>query len=221
MHHFGVEHQPVIFALLVLDHRERRIRADAGDREARRHLRDAVAVAHPHRMLLAHRPCGLEQVARGLDLDIGAAEFAMMPALDLAAELGGHRHLAVADAEYGHAGLENQLRRARRAFLVHRLRTAGEDHRFRLHLPEGRFGLLERDDLGIDALLAHPARDQLRHLTAEIDDQNLLMRRGHGGLRLAGWLCCCHGQELRDGTRPRNRGKRTAHILSWAWTGDG
>ena len=44
---------------------------------------------------------------------------------------------------------------------------------------EGRFGLLERHDLGIDALLAHPARDQLRHLAAEIDDQNLVMRRGH------------------------------------------
>ena len=44
---------------------------------------------------------------------------------------------------------------------------------------EGGFGLLERHDLGIDALLAHAARDQLRHLTAEIDDQNLVMRRGH------------------------------------------
>ena len=32
VHHFGVEHQAVIFALLVLDHRERRIRRDAGDR---------------------------------------------------------------------------------------------------------------------------------------------------------------------------------------------
>ena len=121
----------------------------------------------------------LEQVARRLDLDIGAAEFAVMAALDLAAELGGHGHLAVADAEHGNAGIEDQLRRAGRAFLVHRFRAAGEDHRFRLHLLEGGFGLLERHDFGIDALLAHPARDQLRHLTAEIDDQNLVMRRGH------------------------------------------
>ena len=56
MHHLGVEHQPVISALLVLDHGERRIRRDAGDDKARRHLGDAVAMAHPHRMLFAHRP---------------------------------------------------------------------------------------------------------------------------------------------------------------------
>src|SRR6476660_8323507 len=81
---------------------------------------------------------------------------------------------------------------------MHRFRTAGEDHRFRLHFPEGGFGLLERHDLGIDALLAHAARDQLRHLTAEIDNQNLVMRR-------------------RDRGSARNRGKRLAHTLLRAW----
>ena len=63
VHHLGVEHQPVIFALLVLDHRERRIRRCAGDGKARRHLGDAVAMAHPDRMLLAHAPGGIEQPA--------------------------------------------------------------------------------------------------------------------------------------------------------------
>ena len=48
---------------------------------------------------------------------------------------------------------------------------------------EGGFGLLEGHDFRIDALLAHAARDQLRHLTAEIDDQNLVMRRSHGRRR--------------------------------------
>ena len=109
VHHFGVEHQAVISALLVLDHRERRIRRDAGDREARRHFGDAVAMAHPDLMAFAHAPGGIEQLARGLDLDIGAAEFAVMAALDLAAELGGHGHLAVADAEHGNAGIEDEL----------------------------------------------------------------------------------------------------------------
>ena len=113
VHHFGVEHQAVIFALLVLDHRERRVRRDAGHRKARRHFGDAVAMAHPDLMLFAHRPGGLEQVACRLDLDIGAAEFAVVAALDLAAELGGHGHLAVADAEHGNAGIEDFLRRAR------------------------------------------------------------------------------------------------------------
>ena len=55
------------------------------------------------------RPGALEQAAVGLHLDIGAAEFAVVPALDLAAELGRHGHLAVADAEHRHAGIEDQL----------------------------------------------------------------------------------------------------------------
>ena len=211
MHHFGVEHQPVIFALLVLDHGERRIRRGAGDDEARRHLGDAVAMAHPDLMLLAHAPGGIEQLACGLDLDIGAAEFAVVAALDLAAELGRHGHLAVADAEHRHAGIEDRLRRARRALLVHRCRPAGEDHRLRLHRREGRFGLLERHDLGIDALLAHAARDQLRHLAAEIDDQNLVMRRGHRGRR-RGCLGCGHASKCATGagSQPQNRHGRAS-----------
>ena len=145
--------------------------------------------------------------ARALDLDIGAAELAVMAALDRAAELGRHGHLAVADAEHGHAGLEDRLRRARRAFLVHRVRPAGQDHRLRLHLKKCRFRLLERHDFGIDALLAHAPRDQLRDLAAEIDDQNLVMRRGHGGHRLGGGArdgCGCHGKQIRDRSGRRN-----------------
>jgi hypothetical protein len=53
VHHFGVEHQAVIFARLVLDDRERRVRRGAGDGEARRHPGDAVAMAHPDLVLAA------------------------------------------------------------------------------------------------------------------------------------------------------------------------
>ena len=135
----------------------------------------------------------------------------MMPALDLAAELMRHRHLAVADAEHGNAGIEDGLRRARRARFMHGLRPAGEDHRFRLHLAESRFRLLERHDFRIDAHLAHPARDELGDLAAEIDNQNLFMRRGHLRRRLQtflkflGFLCGCHVKQIRDGARARNR----------------
>ena len=198
VHHFRVEHQPVIFSLLVLNDGERRVGGRARHRKARRHFGDAVAMAHPDRMLFADAPGGVEQLARRFHLDIGAAEFAVMAALDLAAELGGHGHLAVADAEHGNAGIEDRLRRARRTFFMHRFRPAGEDHGFRLHLAEGCFRLLERHDFGIDALLADAAGDQLRHLAAEIDNQNLVMRRGHGGRRLAGGLGCCHIKQLRD-----------------------
>ncbi len=206
VHDFGMEHQPVIFAFLVLDHGERRIGGNARDHEAGRHPGDAVAMAHPDRMALADCPRVLEQAARPLHLDVGAAELAMVPALDLAAELGRHGHLAVADAEHGNTGVEDQLRGARGAFLVHRFRPAGEDHRFRLHLLERGFRLLERHDLAIDALLAHAAGNQLRHLAAEIDNQNLVMGRGHRGRRLAGLLWGCHDKQIRDGGRARNPG---------------
>jgi hypothetical protein len=60
-------------------------------------------VAHPDRILLADFPEAFEQ-RRGLeDLDIGAAEFAVMAAFDLPPIWDAHRLLAVADAENRHA----------------------------------------------------------------------------------------------------------------------
>ena len=155
-----------------------------------------VAVAHPDRIALAFSPHALEQRALGDDLDLGAAELAVMAALDLAAELRRHRLLAVADAEHRHAGVEDVLRRPRRDRLGHRGRPAGEDDALRLHLAEGLLGRLERHDLGIDPLLAHPPRDELRHLRAEIDDEDLVVV----GVSRA-WVMVA----LRSGVRTANR----------------
>ena len=90
---------------------------------------------------------------------------------------------AVADAEHRHAGLEHDLRRARAAGLDGRGRPARQDHRLRLDALERRLGLLERDDLGIDAGLAHAPGDQLGDLAAEIDDEDGVGMSGafHGG----------------------------------------
>ena len=77
------------------------------------------------------------QRAFGADRDLGAAEFAVVAAFDLAAELLGHGHLAVADAEHRHAGSEDRLRRAGAALVGHRGRAAGEDHRLGLQRGEG------------------------------------------------------------------------------------
>ena len=41
-------------------------------------------------------------------------------------------------------------------------------------------GLLERHDLGIDPILAHAPGDELGHLGAEIDDEDLVVGLGHG-----------------------------------------
>ena len=130
---------------------------------------------------VAQRPSNSGHVL--LDLDEGAAELAVVAALDLAAELDAHRLLAIADAEHRHAGLEDDLRRARAADLDGRGGAAGEDDRLRLDAPERLVGRLERDDLGIDAGLAHAPGDQLGHLAAEIDDEDGVGMSGafHGG----------------------------------------
>src|SRR4051812_11607337 len=101
------------FARLVRDGGERRIVRNADHLEALGMPRDAVAVAHPDRILAAHLPNPVEQRGLAHDFDFGAAEFAVMAALHLSAELGGHRLLSVADAEHRYAGLENRLRGAR------------------------------------------------------------------------------------------------------------
>ena len=51
---------------------------------------------------------------------------------------------------------------------MHRFRPAREDDAGRLHRVEGRFRLLERHDLGIDALLADAPGDELGDLGAEM-----------------------------------------------------
>ncbi len=175
VHDFRMELHRVELAGVVADDRDRRALRLAEHAKAWRQFGDAVAVAHPDRVFLALDPDALEERAVGGDLDLGAAELAVMAGLDLAAELLRHRLFAVADAEHRHAGLVDRRRRQRRVFVEHRGRPAGQDHGFRLHGAEGRFGLLERHDLAIDALFAHPARDQLRHLRAEIDDQDLVV----------------------------------------------
>ena len=38
-----------------------------------------------------------------------------------------------------------------------------------------RRGLLKRHQLAVDVLFAHPARDELRHLGAEIDNENAVV----------------------------------------------
>src|SRR5262249_29168206 len=57
----------------------------------------------------------------------------------------------------------------------HRSRAAGEDHALRPHRPEGLVRLLERHDFAIDLFFAHPPRDELGHLGAQIDDENLVV----------------------------------------------
>ena len=206
MHDLGVEHQPVIVPRLVGDRRKRRVLRDADDAKTLRHPRDAVAMAHPDDVLALVFPDAGEEPRGRDDVEVGAAELAMVAALDLAAELLGHGHLAVADAEHGQAALEHCLRRAGRADVGDRGRAAGEDHAFRAEGRESFFGEVERRDLAIDAGFAHAARDQLRHLRPEVDDEDAVVVLGSAHAQSVRRTFGAPQRQRRPGSRLFRRG---------------
>ena len=199
VYHFKMKLHGIEAPRIVADGGHRRVRRNAEHLEARRQRGDTVAVAHPHRIFLAFLPDAFENRAVGNQFDLGAAEFAMMTGLDRAAELLGHGLFAVADAEHRHARVVNLLRGERGIRIVHRGRTAGEDHPLRPHGGKGFGRLLIGHNLGIDAFLADAAGDQLRHLRAEIDDQDFFVQRGG------------HDNGLRRGRVPWQHDKHSNH----------
>src|SRR3989304_5502837 len=60
-------------------------------------------------------------------------------------------------------------------------RPARQDHRLGPHRRKRFRGFLIRNDLAIDPLLAHAARDELSHLRAEVDDEDFVVGRGGPG----------------------------------------
>jgi hypothetical protein len=134
VHHLGMELHRVVAPRLVGDRRERRVLAGGDHREAGRQLGDAVAVAHPDLLAVAWLPDAVEQRRLRLDLDLGAAELAMVARLDLAAELVRHGLLAVADAQDGHVGGKDRGIGGRRLALDHRGRAARQDDAARVEL---------------------------------------------------------------------------------------
>ena len=100
------------------------------------------------------------------------AELGDVRAVDPAAELERQQLRAVTDAERRHAELEDRRVEPRRAVGVDRRGAAGEDQRGRVAPPDLLDGDAVRDELGVDARLAHAARDQLRVLAAEVDHQH-------------------------------------------------
>ena len=131
---FKMELRGVELARLIGDHRDWCIERSAAGDEALGRSGDAITVAHPHRITLADFPNAVIERRRFGHLHFGAAEFAVMAAFDLAAELLRHRLLAIADAEHRHAGLIDRHRRERRVLVEHGRRPAGEDHAFRPQL---------------------------------------------------------------------------------------
>ena len=181
VHHFGVEHQAVEAAGIVGEGGEGGAFGGADRAEAGRQGDDAVAVAHPHLVPAAFWPDAFEQGAIVFHIHEGAAEFAVVGAGDLAAELFAQGHLAVADAEHRHPGGEHALRGARGIAVWHAGRAAGQDDGFwRVGGDAFRGGVIG-EDFAIDPAFAHAAGDELGHLAAEIENQNAVCGIGHGG----------------------------------------
>jgi hypothetical protein len=168
------------------------------DFEALGQSRDAVAVAHPDGVALAGLPYAIEQRTLGDNLDLGAAKFAVVARFDTATELRHHGLFAIADAEHRKAGLEDALWGAGGVEFGNGGWAAGEDDALGAETLKGLFGLLRGDHLAIDALFADAAGDQLRHLRAEIDDENAVLAHwGIGG----SW----HDEGLSQSPPHRNR----------------
>ena len=177
VHHLGVELDAVEAAPVVGDGGEGRRVGACHRAKTVRQSRDRIAVAHPHLLTRAHRPDPVEERTGLDDLEKRTPEFALGRGLDGTAKRRTHRLLAVADAEQRDAERVDAFIRARCLRLRERSRAARKDDA----LGRKARNLFRRRgkgaDLAVDPGLAHAAGDQLGHLRAEIEDQDLL---GHG-----------------------------------------
>ncbi len=181
----GVELHGVELARLVGHRGDRRGLVAADDLEAGRQLGHLVAVRHPdfeQAVALGIDAIldAVEQLGVAVGAHLGEAELALARTLDLAAQLLRHGLHAVADAQHRHAELEDDLRRLPVLGLVHRVRPARQDDASRGEVADELFRHIEGMQFAIDLLLAHAARDQLRHLGTEIEDEYFLV--GHDGV---------------------------------------
>jgi len=163
--------------------------------KAFRKLGDLVAVAHPdveaeHAVIVHVVLDAVEQLRFADQVDPCIAEFTHVRALHLAAQLLGHGLHAIADAEQRHAQIEHRLRRARAAFLVHRLGATGKDDPAWGEGADVLFAHVPGVQFAIDPELAHAAGDQLGVLGTEVEDQDAVGVdvRGSHFLHLDKWL---------------------------------
>ena len=148
---------------------------------------DAVAMGHPAGLL--ERQPG-EQPAGLAHAQLRAAELADLGGLDDAAERLREQLHAVTDAEHRDAELEQRRVELRGARRVDRGRPAGEDQALRRAARDLGDVDVRVQQLGEHAALAHAARDQLRVLAAEVDDQHLVgagARAAPGGAGGEAW----------------------------------
>ena len=140
--------------------------------EARRKLLGFVAVRHPDVQRAGET---LEEGAVvAQEFDVGVSVLALVAGTDLAAQLLRHEVQAVTDAEHGHSEMQHLLVGRGRVGVIDGRRASGEDDAGgRIALDFFQRGGAGEDD-GEDVLFADAARDELRVLRAEVEDDDRL-----------------------------------------------
>ena len=188
MRHLRVE-LDAVHAGVVGHGRDRGVLAVRDRPEARRHLADAVSVAHPHGGLVVH---ALEQLARVVPMDDREAVLPRLRRHDVSAQLVRYQLHAVADAQHRNAAVEDPRLRQRRAIVVNRGGASGENDALQVEPGHSIPRCMRLDELAVDVLLAQAARYQTAVLRAEVDDGDTLrLRRGRSassGVRASGAL---------------------------------
>ena len=143
----------------------------ADDAESGRRGHDLVAVAHPdlRRLRQAFPQRGISSQRQ-----FGRAVFTGLGTGKLSAEAVSHKLHAVADAEHRHTEFEQPLIQGRSILAADAGRSAGKDDGLRLHSSHVRRFHVAGMNFRINAGFAHAAGNELRHLRAVVDDNDLV-----------------------------------------------
>ena len=137
-------------------------------------------MAHPHLFLGTNLPDAVKDCAGLCHTHHRAAELAVIGCLHPPAELLDHGLLAITNAKYRYAQVEDLVRRPRRIYVENRRRPAGQYDRPRIEIGKRFPGdLIEWMNFAINATFTNSARDQLGNLRTEIDNEDVV-GRGHG-----------------------------------------
>src|SRR3954451_1898316 len=112
------------------------------------------------------------EALRFLRAEVGLAELGHSGAIDTAAQLLREQLRSVTDPERRNAEAEETRVSLRSTFRIDGGRPATEDERVRVERAHLLGRERVRNELRVDAALAHATRDQLGVLPAEVDDEH-------------------------------------------------
>jgi hypothetical protein len=174
----GVELQPVDLTRLIGHSSDRGIAGRCDHLEPVRHRLDAVAMTHPDLKRVTLRCETPKERVVGEQGHLRIPELAMTRRRHPAAELRGKRLHPVANPEHGHLRLEHGIRHLRRGVAGNGFGSARQNDAGRAEATDECLIDIEGVDLAIDTHLADTARDKLRVLRAEIENENTRAVRG-------------------------------------------